>query len=81
MQIDNQNLFKSLQSSLQQVKVPLQDYSRFDIDDKLINDIPDMPIISSRDNSFQQLLRNDPTPALFRGSSSIIDSRILRKNN
>lgn len=43
--------------------------------------IPDIPNISSRGNSFQQLLKNDPTPALFRGGSSIIDPRMFMKKN
>lgn len=72
MQLDNQNLFSQLQS-MGLAKIQLQDLSRFDIDEKNLNDIPDIPNISSRGNSFQMLLRNDPTPSLFRGTSSIID--------
>ena len=81
LQNDNQNLFKNLQSSLGFVKIPTQDLNNIDIDENKINDIPDIPLINSRDNSFQNLLKNDHTPALFRGGSSIIDSRILKKHN
>lgn len=79
MQADNQNLYKALQNSLGYVKVPI-DFGGMDIDEKELNNIDDIPNISSRGNSFQQLLKSDPTPALFRGSSSIIDPRMLRKN-
>ena len=72
MQLDNQNLFTQLQN-IGLAKIPIQDLSRFDIDEKGLNDIPDIPNISSRGNSFQMLLRNDPTPSLFRGTSSIVD--------
>ena len=72
MQMDNQNLFATL-SNMGLAKISLQDIGRFDMDDKGLNDIPEIPNISSRNNSFQMLLRNDPTPSLFRGTSSIVD--------
>jgi len=80
MQADNQALLSNLQSSFNLVKIPVGDFSRFDIDEKQLDNLPDIPNISSRGNSFQQLLRNDPTPALFRGGSSIIDPRFIKKN-
>ena len=84
MQLDNNNLFKTLQNSMNFqnsmgfVKVHIN-VEPFDIDDKQYDNIPDIPNISSRGNSFQQLLKNDPTPALFRGGSSIIDPRMIKK--
>jgi hypothetical protein len=53
------------------LKIPMQDLSRFDYDEKEIDNLPEIPALNSRDNSFQQLL-NQPVPALFKGSSSII---------
>lgn len=80
MQNDNSNLFKTLQNSLSYVKIPVGDMGRFDIDEKQYDNLPEIPNISSRGNSFQQLLKSDPTPALFRGGSSIIDPRMLKRN-
>ena len=74
MQLDNQNLFATL-SNMGIAKISMQDINRFDIDDKGLNDIPEIPNISSRNNSFQMLLRNDPIPSLLRGSSSIFDTK------
>lgn len=79
MQDGNNNLFKVLQNSLGLVKIPTNQFRGLDFDEKDMMDIPDIPNISSRGNSFQQLLRNDPTPALFRGGSSIIDPRMMLK--
>jgi hypothetical protein len=84
MQADNNNLFKTLQNSLNFqnsmgfVKVPIN-VEPFDINEKEYDNLAEIPNISSRGNSFQQLLKNDPTPSLFRGSSSIIDPRMIKK--
>lgn len=80
LQAENSNLFKNFQGSLNLVKIPMEDLSRFDADEKLMENILDIPIISSRGNSFQNLMKNDSTPALFRGSSSIMDQKNSRKN-
>ena len=72
------NLFKNLSSSFNLVKIPMNEM--FDVDDETMKNLPDIPNISSRGNSFQNLLKSDPTPALFRGSSSIIDQRFIKKN-
>ena len=80
------NLFGNLQSSLNGapgsgfLKIPAGDLNRFELmDDLQINNLPDLPNISSRNNSFQQLMNNSSTPALFKNSSSIIDPKILKR--
>lgn len=77
MQQDNQNLFKTLQNSLNFVKIPVSDFVNYDLDDNY--NVPEIPNISSRGNSFRDLLKSDTTPALFRGGSSIIDPRLLKR--
>jgi len=79
MQDNNTNFLKSLQNSL--VKLPVDRFNHYDIDEKQYDNIPEIPILSSKGNSFQMLFKNDNTPALFRNGSSIIDPRMLKKNN
>lgn len=86
VQGDALNAYGNLQSSLNGIqgsgflRINAGDLnSRFELDESQINNLPDLPNISSRNNSFQHLLKNDPTPALFRGSSSIIDPKILKR--
>lgn len=80
------NLFNQLHGSLNgapgsgYLKIQATDMNRFDmIDENQIGNLPELPNLSSRNNSIQQIYRNDSTPALLRGGSSIIDSKILRK--
>jgi hypothetical protein len=79
MQENNTNFLKSLQNSL--VKLPADRFNQYDLDEKQYDNMPEIPDLSSRGNSFQMLFKNDPTPALFRNGSSIIDPRMLKKNN
>jgi hypothetical protein len=81
MQDGSNNLIKALHNSLGLVRIPTNQLNGLDFDDKEMMNIPDIANISSRGNSLQQLWRNDTTPALFRGSSSIIDPRMLMKKN
>jgi hypothetical protein len=81
IQDGSNNLFKHLNNSLGLVRIPTNWFNGLEFDDKDMMNIPDIPNISSRGNSFQQLLKNDPTPALFRGGSSIIDPRMFMKKN
>lgn len=86
-QHDGVNLLSHLRSSLNAdnggsgfLRIQANDLNRFDIDENNIINLPEMPNISSRGNSYNMMLRNDPTPALFRNASSVIDPKILRKN-
>lgn len=83
IQEGNSSLFNQMQGAFGgekgYIRIDANELNKYDIDGHGMDNIPDMPLISSRNNSFQQMLRSNPTPALFRGSSSIIDPKILRK--
>lgn len=81
MQDGSNNLLKVIENSIGLVRIPTNQFNRLDYDDKEMMNIPDIPNISSRGNSYQQLWRNDSTPALFRGGSSIIDPLMFMKKN
>ncbi|CAI2364872.1 unnamed protein product [Moneuplotes crassus] len=74
---EGSNLFKNI-SSFNLVKIPMNDI--FDVDDEAMKNLPEIPNISSRGNSYQNLLKNDSTPTLFKRGSSVIDQRMFKKN-
>lgn len=78
------NMYSHLQASYGvdkgYVRIDVNELNKYDIEHQNLDNIQELQPIMSRNSSYQQMFKNTSTPALFRGSSGVIDPKILKKS-